>query len=102
MLVPVLYIYKLWLVVTNCLHGHCRSKTFDAAADGYGRGEGCVVFVLRRSADRGASSEPLAVMHGTPLSASCNKTAQPHTAGPPQLLAMVSVAVLSGWFFSAE
>jgi len=54
----------------------CRSKTFDAAADGYGRGEGCVVFVLRRSADRVASSEPLAVMHGTALSSTCSPNMQ--------------------------
>src|SRR6185312_3417331 len=28
-----------------------RSKSFDATADGYGRGEGCGVLVLKRLAD---------------------------------------------------
>lgn len=37
--------------------GHC--KTFDAAADGYVRGEGCGIVVLKRLADAIAAGDPI-------------------------------------------
>jgi acyl transferase domain-containing protein/NADPH:quinone reductase-like Zn-dependent oxidoreductase len=43
-----------------------RSKTFDAAADGYGRGEGCGIVVLKRLSDALADGDPVvAVLRGS-------------------------------------
>ncbi len=45
-----------------------RCKTFDAAADGFVRGEGCGALVLRRLSDALAEGEPvLAVLRGSAL-----------------------------------
>lgn len=50
------------LAQLGALSPNGRSKTFDAAADGYGRGEACIVFVARRPTAHGQA--PLAIWHG--------------------------------------
>ncbi len=45
-----------------------RCKTFDAAADGFGRGEGCGILVLRRLSDALAAGDPIrALIRGSAL-----------------------------------
>lgn len=50
------------LAELGALSSNGRSKTFDATADGYGRGEACIAIVLRQSGP--TNPQPLAFMHG--------------------------------------
>jgi len=52
----------------NMLSAEARCKTFDAAADGYVRGEGCGMLVLKRLSDAQAAQDPIvAVIRGTAI-----------------------------------
>ena len=53
------------LAELGALSSNGRSKTFDASADGYGRGEACAVVVLQlpRASEAGGRP-PLAILHG--------------------------------------
>ncbi|HET8660025.1 MAG TPA: type I polyketide synthase, partial [Micromonosporaceae bacterium] len=56
----------VYLSRTHALSPDGRCKTFDAAADGYGRGEGCGVVVLKRLSDaRRDGDRVLAVVLGS-------------------------------------
>ncbi|NER24032.1 MAG: amino acid adenylation domain-containing protein [Symploca sp. SIO1C2] len=53
---------------THALSADGRCKTFDAAADGYGRGEGCGIVVLKRLSDAMADGDNiLALIRGSAI-----------------------------------
>ncbi|MCP3065859.1 polyketide synthase, partial [Myxococcus sp. K38C18041901] len=57
---------SVYLASSGALSPEGRCKTFDASADGYARGEGCGVLVLKRLSDAVADgNEVLAVIRGT-------------------------------------
>jgi acyl transferase domain-containing protein/SAM-dependent methyltransferase len=62
-----------------------RCKTFDAAADGYVRGEGCAVLVLRRLADAVADGDRiLAVVRGSAVNQDGRSAGLTAPNGPAQ------------------
>lgn len=75
--------------------GRCR--TFDASADGYGRGEGCVSVVLKPAADAveggsGSGSGGLAVLRGSAVNQDGRSSSLTAPNGPSQS-ALVSTAL---------
>jgi acyl-CoA synthetase (AMP-forming)/AMP-acid ligase II/3-oxoacyl-(acyl-carrier-protein) synthase/thioesterase domain-containing protein/aryl carrier-like protein len=62
-----------------------RCKTFDARADGFGRGEGCVLFVLKRLADAERDGDRvLAVIRGCATNHDGRSSSQTAPNGPAQ------------------
>ncbi len=62
-----------------------RCKTFDAAANGFGRGEGCGVIVLKRLADALADGDRvLAVVRGSAVNQDGHSTLLAAPSGPAQ------------------
>ncbi|MCB0124867.1 MAG: type I polyketide synthase, partial [Caldilineaceae bacterium] len=67
----------------NAPDGRC--KTFDAAADGFGRGEGCGVVVLKRLSDALADGDPiLAVIRGSAVNQDGRSSGLSAPSGPSQ------------------
>jgi acyl transferase domain-containing protein len=63
--------------------GQCKS--FDASADGYSRGEGCGVFVLKRLSDAMAENDRiLGIIRGVEVNQSGNAPSITHPHGPAQ------------------
>ncbi|WP_203073865.1 type I polyketide synthase [Falsiroseomonas ponticola] len=83
----------------HMLAGDGRCKTFDAAADGYVRGEGCGVVVLKRLSDAVAAGDRiLAVIHGSAVNQDGRSAGLTAPSGPAQeavLRAALSDASLS-------
>ncbi len=62
-----------------------RCKTFDARADGYVRGEGCAMVVLKRLSDAQAQGDPiLAVIRGTAINHDGRSSGLTAPNGPAQ------------------
>ena len=62
-----------------------RCKTFDASADGYGRGEGCGAVVLKRLADaEGGGAAVFGVIRGTATNQDGRSSSLTAPSGPSQ------------------
>jgi acyl transferase domain-containing protein/NADPH:quinone reductase-like Zn-dependent oxidoreductase len=73
-----------------------RSKTFDADADGFGRGEGCGVLVLKRLADAlAAGDRVLAVVRGSAVNQDGRTTLLTAPNGPAQAALLREVVAAS-------
>lgn len=69
----------------NMLSPDGRCKTFDASADGYGRGEGCGVVVLKRLSDaQAAGDRVLAVVRGSAINHDGRASSLTAPNGPAQ------------------
>lgn len=69
-------------------HGRCR--TFDAAADGYVRGEGCAAVILKRLSDAQADGDPIiAVIRGSAI----NQDGSSSGLTAPNQLAVIEAAL---------
>ncbi len=79
-----------------------RCKTFDASADGYGRGEGCGIVVLRRLSDAVAGGDRiLAVVRGSALNQDGRSGGLTVPNGPAQV-AVIRAALAMGGLAPAD
>ncbi|MFB1483786.1 type I polyketide synthase [Corallococcus sp. RDP092CA] len=76
---------SLLLSRMRALSADGRCRTFDASADGYGRGEGCGVVVLKRLSDAVAARDPiLAVIRGSAVNHDGRSAGLTVPSGPAQ------------------
>ncbi len=80
-----------------------RCKTFEASADGYGRGEGCVALVLkpayaddRPSEDGDSAHGALAVMRGSAVNQDGRSSSLTAPHGPSQAVLVTKALAAAG------
>ncbi len=75
----------VWLSAGGFLAPDGRCKTFDASADGYGRGEGCGIVVLKRLSDALRDGDPIrAVIVGSAVNQDGRTAGMTVPNGPAQ------------------
>lgn len=81
------------LAQLGSLSSNGRSKTFDAFADGYGRGEACIVLVARRP---GSETSPLSAMHGSACNQDGRSSGLTAPNGPAQTALVRTATAVAG------
>ena len=81
----------------HAMAGDGRCKAFDAAADGYGRAEGCVVVVLKRLSDARADGDRIfAVLRGSAVNQDGASNGLTAPSGRAQRAVMTAALAASG------
>ena len=94
MLSPDNFVYVSQL---EALAADGRCKTFDASADGYGRAEGCAMFVLERLSDAIERGDPiLAVIRGSAIGHDGASAGLTVPNGPAQVQVLSAALARSG------
>ena len=73
-----------------------RCKTFDVSADGYGRGEGCVVAILRHAIQDQPSDSACALLSGTAVNQDGRSSSLTAPNGPAQSSLVASTLQAAG------
>ena len=71
-----------------------RCKTFDASADGYGRGEGCAVISMKSQQE--AASESLAIFKSSAINQDGRSSSLTAPNGPSQTALIRTATALAG------
>ena len=73
-----------------------RCKTFDSSADGYGRGEGCAVAILRHAVDERPSDGACALLRGSTVNQDGRSSSLTAPNGPSQSSLIAATLLAAG------
>lgn len=73
-----------------------RCKTFDASADGYGRGEGCAVISMKPQAAADGDEPGIAVVRSSAINQDGRSSGLTAPNGPSQTALIRSAAAIAG------